>query len=86
MYWPHPGAPKGEDVQSVEVANAEGEISLEDSHFVLLVVVPDAVDELHLGGGQKRILYARGGESAGAEAASLASLKSAVWSEQAVNP
>ena len=87
MYWPHPGAPKGDNAEGVKVANADGEISLEDSHFVLLVVVPDAVDELHLGGGQKRVLYARGDDgAAGADAASLASLKNAVWSEQAVNP
>ena len=84
MYWPHPGAPKGDDM---EVAVAAEEISLQSSHFVLLVVVPDGVDELHLGGGQKRILYGRGDKAAGDDGScTLASLRSAVWSEEAVNP
>lgn len=103
MYWPHPGAPKGEGVESLE----DDKLSLDGSHFVLIIVVPDSVDELHLGGGQKRILYSRAAEApAGEEGAGedstvtdtltpgggrgagllLASLRTAVWSQEAVNP
>jgi len=83
MYWPHPGVPRG-DGQSAEpeVMTEDGEISLEASHFVLLIVVPDDVDELHLGGGQHRVMYRR----ANADPASLESLRGAVWSETSVNP
>jgi len=83
MYWPHPGVPRG-DGQSAEpeVMTEDGEISLEASHFVLLIVVPDDVDELHLGGGQNRVMYRR----ANADPASLESLRGAVWSETSVNP
>ena len=90
MYWPHPGAPKGQGAESVKDDN---QISLEGSHFVLLIVVPDSVDELHLGGGQKRILYSRTeGSPAGCEvehtatSAMLASLRNTEWSHMAVNP
>ena len=102
MYWPHPGAPKGEGAQCTEVVDAEGQISLDESHFVLLIVVPESVDELHLGGSQKRIQYCRAQSEAAAAkerflAASgtgsdmgseelLARLRCAVWSEKALNP
>ena len=102
MYWPHPGAPKGEGAQCTEVVDAEGQISLDESHFVLLIVVPESVDELHLGGSQKRIQYCRAQSEAAAAkerflAASgtgsdmgseelLARLRCAMWSEKALNP
>jgi pyridoxamine 5'-phosphate oxidase len=85
MYWPHPGAPKGEGAERATVTDAADEISLEASHFVVLIVVPDSVDELHLGGGQKRIIYRRD-ERTTADPGTLESLRGAVWSDSVVNP
>lgn len=60
MFWPHPGAARSEgcasDTSSVRDSVADGSISLEASHFALLILVPDDVDELHLSGRQKRVL------------------------------
>ncbi len=64
MFWPHPGADRSEgyasgcasDSSSVRDSVADCSISLEASHFALLILVPDGVDELHLSGRQKRVL------------------------------
>jgi pyridoxamine 5'-phosphate oxidase len=60
MFWPHPGAARGEesssDASSARAPAADGHLSLENSHFALLIVVPDFVDELRLSGRQKRVL------------------------------
>jgi pyridoxamine 5'-phosphate oxidase len=64
MFWPQPGALRGEacasgattGTSSARDPAADGSISLEDSHFALLILVPDAVDELHLSGRQKRVM------------------------------
>lgn len=85
MFWASPGAPSGEG--DAEVPRADDEISLEASHFVLLIVVPDGVDELHLGGGQKRIVYRREDRNlASSPTCTLNNLRGAVWSEESVNP
>jgi pyridoxamine 5'-phosphate oxidase len=60
MFWPHPGADRSEGCArgcaSVRDSVADCSISLEASHFALLILVPDGVDELHLSGRQKRVL------------------------------
>jgi len=60
MFWPHPGVPRTEGCASVpRDAAVDSAASLEASHFALVIVVPDHVDELHLSGRQKRIVYSR---------------------------
>jgi pyridoxamine 5'-phosphate oxidase len=85
MYWPHPGAPKGEGGESAVLAEADGQLSVDGSHFVLLIVVPDRVDELHLGGGQKRVVYRREQQD-GEDVCFLEGLRGATWTEMGVNP
>ena len=84
FFWPAPGEPVEAAAASVD-SKAD---SLHDSHFTLLLVVPDAVDELHLGGNQRRIVYERLDQdnATGTDEWPLASMGSATWSEQAVNP
>mmetsp|Transcript_28679 Transcript_28679/g.42126 ORF Transcript_28679/g.42126 Transcript_28679/m.42126 type:complete len:403 (-) Transcript_28679:416-1624(-) len=49
--WPQPGAREGEG------GGTGGVPTLTEAHFCVLVVLPDWVDELHLGGKQKRVIY-----------------------------
>lgn len=104
MFWPHPGAARREavsrdasDASGLGAAVSKDSVSLESSHFALIILVPDAVDELHLTGRQKRVVYSRAAEAAAAEAArgecegrrdtaALAGLKAAVWTQEDVNP
>lgn len=83
FFWPTPGAPK--QAQAAEGTPAEEAPvgALEDSHFVLVLLLPDGVDELHLGGRQSRRMYELDG---GGEPCTLARLCDARWSEVAVNP
>ena len=101
FFWPHPGAPRvAHDVKHATPPSAD-EPSLDASHFVLVVVIPDAVDELHLGRNQRRCIYQREGErfehpgSDGEANCSstplstlqlLASACNAKWTLQEVNP
>ena len=96
MFWPHPGAAReGAVAETVmPVAAADSSLSIEDSHFALVIVVPEHVDQLHLSGRQKRLLHSRaqvGGaellleQGVGADAA-LAGLRAAVWTQKEVNP
>lgn len=60
MFWPHPGVARCEGSASAPGDAAVGSsASLEASHVALVIVVPDHVDELHLSGRQKRIVYSR---------------------------
>eukprot|EP00435_Cladocopium_sp_Y103_P068860 s922_g32.t1 len=52
FFWPHPGRPRG-DVPNQAVNSTD----LEDAHFAVVVILPTSVDELHLGGRQKRKIY-----------------------------
>ena len=80
--WPHPGAPVG---AAVATASKEDDVALEESHFVLIIVVPDSVDELHLGGNQRRYLHKREGNTDVGWVAH-ASAREADWTRQSVNP
>lgn len=54
--WPEPGAPR--DESGADGATNGGPCGLlAESHFALAVVVPDRVDELRLGGSQKRFRH-----------------------------
>jgi pyridoxamine 5'-phosphate oxidase len=101
MFWPHPGAARCEaadrdasDASGVGEAVSGDSVSLESSHFALIILVPDAVDELHLNGRQRRVMYSRAAEAARAggdcegrqDIAALTGLKAAVWSQKDVNP
>ncbi|CAE8601467.1 unnamed protein product [Polarella glacialis] len=70
--WPTPGLPRGgpdestadctNDTSDAEDAQkASSDISagpqIEDAHFAVVIVVPDRVDELRLGGNQRRRIY-----------------------------
>ena len=97
--WPNPGepsAPATAEPPPHAAAAAEeagdtageiaGEIALADANFCVLLVVPHRVDELRLGGKQRRTLYTlerdeRGGAAGGA----LAPLGTS-WQVQDVNP
>ena len=73
MFWPHPGLATCEGSASApDDASVGGSATLEASHFALIIVVPDHVDELHLSGRQKRMVYRRAHAGAAAGAASLA--------------
>ena len=54
-------------------------------YFVLIIVVPDSVDELHLGGNQRRYLHKREGNTDAGWVAH-ASAREADWTRQSVNP
>ena len=69
---------------AVATASKEDDVSLEESHFVLIIVVPDSVDELHLGGNQRRYLHKRERNTDGWVA--HASAREADWTRQSVNP
>mmetsp|Transcript_51561 Transcript_51561/g.167386 ORF Transcript_51561/g.167386 Transcript_51561/m.167386 type:complete len:381 (-) Transcript_51561:109-1251(-) len=58
--WPTPGAPvAGADDNSSGPTVSQGSpIRLADANFGLLVVIPEFVDELRLGGNQRRLRYA----------------------------
>jgi hypothetical protein len=98
--WPNPGEPSApttaQPTSHAEAAAEEagdtageiaGEIALGDANFCVLLVVPHRVDELRLGGKQRRTLYTleqdleRGGAAGGA----LAPLGTS-WQVQDVNP
>ena len=67
-------------------------VTLEEAHFALLIVVPHTVDELHLGGKQRRIIYtAAAPEEEGVADESKFDDGSALrwpteWSQVSVNP
>jgi len=82
FFWPQPGAPRA----AAGTASSEGDESLDAAHFALLIVVPDAVDELHLGGNQKRIVYWREGHPCTSASSAIESTIDACWFEEAVNP
>jgi hypothetical protein len=82
FFWPQPGAPRA----AASTASSEGDESLDAAHFALLIVVPDAVDELHLGGNQKRIVYWREGHPCTSASSAIESTIDACWFEEAVNP
>lgn len=91
FFWPSPGKPKA--VSEQEYGQSE-EALLDASHFALLLVVPDSVDELHLGANQSRFLYqcepghhSRDSlDSPPCASRALASTCDAKWSQQALNP
>lgn len=60
--WPQPGAPR-----DAARSAAAGDVPLEDANFAVLVVVPDAVHELHLGGKQRAYKYSLLSEGRGAD-------------------
>ena len=90
--WPEPGAPVAAAAARARAGRAAAErpVELADAHFAVLIVAPERVDELHLGGRQKRLVYAiaddarRGGDEDGP----LAGLPSggAAWRVERVNP
>lgn len=97
--WPTPGAPRGvddgktEEEEEASPRDDESSPPLSEAHFALVIVVPDFVDELHLGGNQRRIVYRREGEAemdgdaaVRSRAGALAGIATASWSEEAVNP
>jgi len=60
MFWPLPGVARFEGNANAPGNAAVGSsASHEASHFALVIGVPDHVDELHLSGRQKRIVYSR---------------------------
>ena len=89
--WPHPG----EQVSPSNVTRPGGDggdgggggggVSLSEAHFRLVVVVPHRVDELRLGGKQKRTLYTLKDEAPGAGEGPLA-LLGTEWNVEDVNP
>ncbi|CAE7802058.1 PPOX2, partial [Symbiodinium necroappetens] len=50
--WPEPGQPR-DDV----VVSNPGELRMEDAHFAVFLVLPSTVDELQLGGRQRRRIH-----------------------------
>ena len=77
FFWPAPGEPR------TAKASEADETPLDEAHFSLLLLVPEVVDELHLGGNHKRIMYtADDGEASAGAPLRLPSS----WREQAVNP
>lgn len=99
--WPCPGAPKGTDVPpatagATERGRGDGDEAppLEETHFALLLLVPETVDELHLGGRQRRVFYQREEAAAGDAVDAAALVRRALesttsktqWTETGVNP
>ena len=86
--WPCPGAPKTADAAGASGTGEDDEPSLDDSHFVLVLLVPHSVDELHLGGKQRRVLYRRdeAAETSTARDALASTTSDVHWTEDAVNP
>ena len=98
FFWPCPGAPVAPSADGTQATadgktrGAAGECLLDSAHFALLILVPDRVDELHLGGRQRRVVYHRqcrvGSDALAAPSLGRtpASTCDAVWTEQHVNP
>ena len=101
FFWPSPGAPASQDAVTKRAkarseeeeecaASSEAELSLAKANFVLLIVLPDRVDELRLGGKQRRNLYTLereiGEAPAQGGAAQLARWSKTRWAQVATNP
>ena len=97
--WPNPGEPtKASQASEPRPEGAEGrgkqkaEVALEDAHFCVVIVKPHRVDELHLGGKQRRTLYTlqAGAEAGlggrGAGAGGELALPGTGWRMEEVNP
>lgn len=93
FFWAEPGKPRtAVDAAAGGVHDEDGGIS---PHFALCIIVPDRVDELHLGGNQKRLIYLLPTQDA-ASAAHASATEAAIelllsgtkhgWSVQDVNP
>lgn len=54
FFWPAPGEPISTHPAA---ALTTDELSLDEANFALVVVLPERVDELRLGGKQRRVLY-----------------------------
>lgn len=92
--WPSPGEP----IDAVAAPSHNVEPPLSEANFALVVVLPERVDELHLGGKQRRVLYTledpgtnSGDTSQQADVqmsstAFLAQHAKTRWRQQAVNP
>eukprot|EP00928_Gymnodinium_smaydae_P092794 TRINITY_DN76729_c0_g1_i1.p1 TRINITY_DN76729_c0_g1~~TRINITY_DN76729_c0_g1_i1.p1 ORF type:complete len:301 (-),score=21.97 TRINITY_DN76729_c0_g1_i1:159-1061(-) len=59
---------------------------LRDANFCVLVVMPDRVDELHLGGNQKRLKYSLASFEKATSSEGLLAKASGMWSVADVNP
>ena len=64
FFWPAPGEPLTAGTAAASAGDDADDLPLEEAHFCLLLVVPEVVDELHLGGKQKRIVYTADDEAA----------------------
>lgn len=93
--WQSPGEPiAGADAGGI-APGADAEPTLEEAHFALVVVLPERVDELHLGGKQRRVMYtlegagaddSRNSQLAASSTGLLAQHAKTRWRQQAVNP
>ena len=65
-----------------------GDLPLEEANFALVILLPERVDELHLGGKQRRVLYTlkQPEQQAHGFAALLAQHAKTRWQQGAVNP
>lgn len=103
--WPQPGAPRARSVDGgspkskadstvdmmpeEEAAGEQVSVSLDDANFAVILVFPEVVDELHLGGKQKRYMYTATGALPGGciEGTELLSwIGHAAWNVEDVNP
>lgn len=79
--WPHPGA------RATPSDGASDKVpTLAEANFCLLVVVPNIVDELHLGGKQKRMTYTLDAAGGGKPQGPWGSPGSCDWRVETVNP
>ena len=85
--WPQPGAPlNAGDGSESSPPRGDGEVALRDACFAVLVLLPDAVHELHLGGKQRAYAYAlEGGAATPADRLRHAGAGTS-WSVLEVNP
>lgn len=93
--WPTPGAPMADSNTGSE-SLSDGDVDLADAHFALLLVLPERVDELRLGGNQKRNLYIlEKSDAAGSQAddeggngvaSVLSHWHASSWRQAAINP
>ena len=100
--WPDPGLEVGcqaeAAVEATEQPGSAGDAameeppsadelpSLDDAHFAVFIVIPETVDELHLGGRQRRYIHRlEGGEPDGSQGP-LCLPEGAAWTTTEVNP
>ena len=93
--WPSPGEPIA---SATPAPDANAEPTLDEANFALVVVLPERVDELHLGGKQRRVLYTLDGfgkdvsgesrqvDAQTSGAAQLSQHAKTRWRQQVVNP